>query len=64
MESGIARVIDMNSGVEQIKTHIFTAVNRERHRRSSLAKVATLRLQDRGFLLRKGGVGKTTMPLT
>lgn len=64
MESGIARVIDMNSGVEQIKTHILTAVSRDRHRRSSMAKVATYDSKIAAFFSAKGGVGKTTLAVS
>ena len=61
MESGIARVIDMNSGVEQIKTHIITTASRDRHRRSSMAKVASYDSKIAAFFSAKGGVGKTTL---
>jgi len=61
MECGIARVIDMNSPVDEIKTAIITAASRDQYRRSSIAKVATYDSRIIQFFSAKGGVGKTTL---
>ncbi len=61
MESGIARVIGMGDGVDAIKTCIITAANRDRHRRDSMAKVASYDSRIIQFFCPKGGTGKTTL---
>lgn len=61
MESGIARVIDANLGADSIKTQIVTTANRDQHRRSSMAKVASYDSRIIAFFSPKGGVGKTTL---
>ncbi len=61
MECGIARVIDMNSPVDEIKTAIITSASRDQYRRSSIAKIATYDSRIIQFFSAKGGVGKTTL---
>ncbi|HRX57719.1 MAG TPA: AAA family ATPase [Eubacteriales bacterium] len=61
MESGIARVIDMDAGVDVIKTNIITSANRDQNRRKSIAKVASYDSRIIQFFSAKGGVGKTTL---
>lgn len=61
MESGIARVIDMDAGVDVIKTNIITSASRDQNRRKSIAKVASYDSRIIQFFSAKGGVGKTTL---
>jgi pilus assembly protein CpaE len=63
MESGIARVIDMDGGVDVIKNSIITAASRDQHRRKSIAKVASYDSRIIQFFSAKGGVGKTTLAI-
>lgn len=61
MESGIARIVDMDAGVDVIKTNIITAASRDQNRRKSIAKVASYDSRIIQFFSAKGGVGKTTL---
>ena len=61
MESGIARVIDLNSGENAIKNVILTTANRDRNRRSSTLKIASYDSKIIACFSPKGGVGKTTL---
>lgn len=60
MESGIARVIDLESGESAIRNQILTAANRDIHRRNSTQKIATYDSKILAVYSPKGGVGKTT----
>lgn len=61
MESGIARVIDIDSGEHAIRTHIMTAANRDQNRRSSVQKIASYDSKVVACYSPKGGTGKTTL---
>ncbi len=61
MSSGIARVLDIASGVDAIKSEIVLAARRDQHRRSSMTKVASYDARVIAFFSPKGGVGKTTL---
>ena len=61
MESGIARVIDINSDEKNIRTHIVTAANRDQNRRKNPQKIASYDSKVVACYSPKGGVGKTTL---
>ena len=61
MESGIARVIDIDGGEHAIRTHILTAASRDQNRRNSVHKVASYDSKVIACYSPKGGVGKTTL---
>lgn len=61
MESGIARVIDIDSGEHAIRTHIMTAANRDQNRRSTVQKIASYDSKVVACYSPKGGTGKTTL---
>jgi len=61
MESGIARVIDINSGESDIRKDILTTSNRDINRRSSTLKIASYDSKIAACFSAKGGVGKTTL---
>lgn len=61
MESGIARVIDIDSGDHAVCTQIMTVANRDQNRRNSVQKIASYDSKIIACYSPKGGVGKTTL---
>ncbi|NLI54203.1 MAG: AAA family ATPase [Clostridiales bacterium] len=61
MESGIARVIDIESGESAIRTQILTTASRDQNRRSCVVKVSSYDSKVVACYSPKGGVGKTTI---
>jgi pilus assembly protein CpaE len=61
MDSGIARMIDIASGENAIRTQILLAANRDQNRRSSIQNIASYDSKVVACYSPKGGVGKTTV---
>lgn len=62
MDAGVARVIDVNTEPETIRTAILAATNREKNRAAALGGQSTAyRSHIVQFFCPKGGTGKTTL---